>query len=135
MVQVIIFIVTLSLTLCLNFWSGLKYPDIEPTFMGFVTTCIYISVVIMMNKKWVRNFCVMGAISSLLVALLISFETVLTENMLLDMIFSVQYALYVVFIMPLFGLNFITDLPLEWFSCICIGIYIALYFRLKGRVV
>ncbi|MFF5995657.1 hypothetical protein AAGS61_13040 [Lysinibacillus sp. KU-BSD001] len=135
MAQVIIFIVTLSLTFCLNFWSALKYPDIELTFIGFVATCIYISVVVMMSKKCARNFCVIGAISSLLVALLISFETVLTENMLLNMIFSVQYPLYVVFIMPLFGLNFMTDLPLQWFSCICIGIYTVLYFRLKGRVV
>lgn len=114
-----------------NFLSGLKYPDMEPTVWGLITTGVYFVLLVCLQGK--RVFLVAGA-GSLLTAFLLSNESFMVDFMFLDMLSSVQYPLFILFILPLFGLQLIFSLPLAAFAFLCAGIYWVGYVLIQLRI-
>ena len=107
-----------------NFWAALKYPDIEPTIWGFITTGAFlISLFCLQRQKLV----VLAAAGSLCTAFLFATESFRDSNMFLDLISNMLYPFYALFIMPLFGLQLLFSFPLASFAGLCAGCYFILY--------
>lgn len=127
----LILLLLFSLALGMNFWAGLKYPDVAPSIVGLLSTGIYLLALFSLRNKTILF---LSTISSCLTGILFAMESSLIEIAFLDFLGAIRYPLYVFFIMPLFGLNKVFSLPLHSFAFLCTGIYMVLFLFCLVRV-
>lgn len=124
MIRVLTIVLLFLLAFGANFWAGLKYPDIEPSILGFIATAFYLFSLFFIRHKRLFLF---SALCSLLTGVLFAMEFYLVNNTFLDTLSSIRYPLYGLFIMPLFGMNMVFSMPINTFAFLCAGIYLTIY--------
>lgn len=118
-------IVTLSvvyiIALMVNLIPSATFPD--ATILPLHAAASVALVLCMIGTCLMKNRAAKLYITALLFAsvtvfTLNSFETYMHDILLLDALFSIQYPLYILFVSPLFGLNFFTNVEAEYVSLI-----------------
>lgn len=104
-----------------NLGSSIKFPDVEPTWLGFLVSLFYCCLFILIRQKWMRVFLMIGFISSLATIILIEFEYNLW------MIGDLQYPLLFIYLVPLFGLNQLFYFPWQGIAAVSACVYFASY--------
>jgi len=134
-IRLFFIIIIYLFALGMNFLPSIKYPDSSLSIINLiisvsllVTTIIKLkSIVVSQNNKFIQIIMLCGICSSLFVLIAYEFQHIAHKYMILDVILGIHYPLYIVFITPLFGLNYIFNVNYGMFSGI-IGIFYLLGF-------
>ncbi len=115
-----------------NLIPSLKHPDSNISIFNLLATfLLLIAFLIVIKKVWssgklhknLKRFLLVGFISGLVIYGIKIFEDTLMNYNVLDMIASIQYPFYLLFITPLFGLNYLFDISYEMFSLLISAVY------------
>ncbi|TCI30626.1 hypothetical protein EVJ33_04825 [Exiguobacterium sp. SL-10] len=112
-----------------NLIPSIMFPDatiqpIHAAASGLLLVCM-LGTCLLRNR--VAKLLIMAILfASVTVFSLISFETYMYDIVLLDALFSIQYPLYILFVTPLFGLNFFLNVNPEYVSLLVFFIAILL---------
>ncbi len=119
-----------------NFIPSLKHPDTTMNIFNLLTSFLLLIALLLFIKnssysersnKIVKSFLIFGFISGLAVYIFKIIESTMKDYAILDIILSIQYPLYVVFITPLFGLNYLVDVSYETFSLLMSVVYVCAF--------
>lgn len=112
-----------------NLIPSIKFPDIKTNYISILASFSLIIILVFFlkhvrNFKFTRNFVLVGLISSILFIILSLIEKYFFSYMIFDILSSIVYILFVLFITPFFGVNLLIRLPIEIFA----GIISLMYF-------
>jgi membrane protein YdbS with pleckstrin-like domain len=120
-----------------NLIPSLKHPDSNISIFNLLATfLLLIAFLIVIKKVWssgklhksLKRFLLVGFISGLVIYGIKIFEDTLMNYNVLDMIASIQYPIYLLFITPLFGMNYLFDMGYGNFSLLISVVYIFILF-------
>ena len=125
--QIIIIIVIFISALLLNFMPAIKFPDHRISIFNLAISVLFLIGILYYSS--VKDGTALYGIG--FVATLVIFVVNLTENHLfdyvvLDVLANIQYPLYVIFVIPLFGLNKLLNLSYGNFSLIVSLLYLTI---------
>ncbi|MHC8514676.1 hypothetical protein [Sporosarcina sp. ITBMC105] len=136
--------VTYVLALFVNFMPSIKYPDGTIGVLHVAATVLFLGALLFVlvklanhsgtSMKRMKVLFAVGVLSGLAVYGIHILESSGVNNAVLDIMLSVQYPLYVLFITPLFGLNVIMNADYGVFSVIMSVVYMLAFIstmRLK----
>ncbi|WP_245208047.1 hypothetical protein [Sediminibacillus dalangtanensis] len=92
---------------------SIKHPDSSINIFNSVVTILFMVLLLMYAKKGsklVKVFSIFGALSGVIVFVITTFEHAMIGNGILDVIASIQYPFFLLFITPLFGVNILFGL-------------------------
>lgn len=116
-----------------NLIPSLKHPDSTLNiFHLLVTVLFFIALLLIIRKasfsskslKGLKLFFIFGFLSGFVVYVIKMLEDTMMNYVILDMIASIQYPFYLMFITPLFGVNYLFDINYEIFSLIMSAVYL-----------
>ena len=121
--NIIVFMIYL-LAVAMNFITSIKYPDATITVFNLVMSMIFLISIILMLKsvipqkkvRFAKIAMMSGACSSIFVFIATQFQHMNAQNMILDVVSGLHYPLYVLFVTPLFGLNYMFNFSSGLFS-------------------
>lgn len=126
-------IVTLSvvyvIALIVNIIPSATFPDatIRPLHAAASVALLFCLLGTCLLRNQVAKLYITALLfASVTVFTLNSFETYMRDILLLDALFSIQYPLYILFVSPLFGLNFFLNVGAEYVALITFFIAILL---------
>lgn len=133
---------TYLLAFVMNFMPAIKHPDLNLDRIGLIIS-ISLAVFLLMysstGSKKLRIFSMFGIFSGIAIFLIVNFESVMSDNFILNAIASMQYPLYPIFTIPFFGGNLLFDvnyatysLYLSLFYVIVLGL--SIYFKKKNEL-
>ncbi|PAV27743.1 hypothetical protein CIL05_20225 [Virgibacillus profundi] len=133
----ILVIASYLLAFSINLMPALKYPDSHMNILNSLVTILFMGLLLMYTKKGSRIlkiFSMLGVISGVIVFVITTFEHAMIGNGILDVIASIQYPFYLIFITPLFGGNILFDLSYGSYSLLMSLFYggvfgLTAYFR------
>jgi len=133
----ILVIASYLLAFSINLMPALKYPDLNMNILNLLVTILFMVLLLMYAKKGskiLKVFSILGAVSGVIIFAIATFEHAMIGNGILDVIASIQYPFYLVFITPLFGGNILLDLSYESYSLLMSLFYgvvfgLTVYFR------
>ncbi|MBS7528814.1 hypothetical protein KHM83_19280 [Fusibacter paucivorans] len=140
--QFIVMIIVYLLSLYVNFFEAIKYPDVNITVVNFIVSSIFVvffykGIVSIREKSNIVNaILLMGIVLSASVNLLSELEihSLGKLNFVFDILSSLQYPAYVLFVIPLFGFNILFHVQYSIFSYIASAFYFFVYImRLWSR--
>ena len=120
-----IIISTYIISLSINLFNSIKYPDSKIGLLNFIFSLIFLISVLNCilytlknnySTKIIKRFLGLASISGVLIYLISSFYDYIFKNMILDIISNIQFPLYILFITPFFGFNYIFDISYGVFS-------------------
>ncbi|MFC3211239.1 hypothetical protein [Planomicrobium okeanokoites] len=120
-----------------NLIPSLKHPDSNISIFNLLATfLLLIAFLIVIKKVWssgklhksLKRFLLVGFISGLVIYGIKIFEDTLMNYNVLDMTASIQYLIYLLFITPLFGMNYLFDMGYGNFSLLISVVYIFILF-------
>lgn len=132
----IVLIVTYLIAFFRNLMPSLKYPDSNLTILYLLVTLLLLFFLLLFIikvpfnvkvNKGIKLFLIAGFLSGIIVYLINLFEMTLRDNVILDVIASIQYPLYLLFTTPLFGLNYLLDINVGVFSLLMSAVYILVF--------
>lgn len=133
------------LAFSINLLSSIKHPDttmnitqlyVSAFYLLILTALIIVSSRITKGTKIVRLFVISGIFSGILIYIITTFEHIMMEYFILDILASIQYPIYPIFVTPLFGFNYLFDLKYGEFSLLVSLVYLVLWYlgyRTKKR--
>ncbi|WP_164667284.1 hypothetical protein [Virgibacillus doumboii] len=104
----LVLILSYSLAFSVNFMPSIKHPDSNMNMLNLLVSLLFVLILFLYARKGnkiFRIFTIAGVTSGIIVFVITRFEHLMYNNVLLDMIASIQYPLYLIFITPLFGGN------------------------------
>lgn len=126
-------IVTLSvvyaIALIVNIIPSATFPDATirlPHAIASVALVLCMIGTCLMKNRVAKLYTTALLFASVTVFTLNSFEMYMHDILLLDALFSIQYPLFILFVSPLFGLNFFMNVEAEYVSLITFFIAILL---------
>ncbi len=118
----------------MNLMVSIKYPDsvigVEHLMMS-IFFILSMLVICFFGSTRFSKFLLAGVFSGIFISLVQNYFDFIYEIWILDVISNLQYPLYVLFFIPLFGLNYLLDYSLAMFSLVISIIFIMLYIVLK----
>lgn len=123
-----------------NFIPSIKYPDssIHAHHLILSAACIlsFLIFSLISKRSIFKFFLVTGMLSGLLIFTLIYLESYFLGNLFFDMLSSIYYVLYIVFVTPLFGINQVLNAEVAYLSLFTSSIYLVLYLvQIKNRLI
>lgn len=125
----IIYIIVISV----NLLDSIKYPDSEVGLVNIVVSVFFLIVIIwftvyQINKNdKISSILLSGAVfGGILVYAMEHFKDIMLNNMILDIFSNIQIPFFILFITPLFGLNFFLNVSYGRFSIIMSIIYFSI---------
>ncbi|WP_019413432.1 hypothetical protein [Paenisporosarcina sp. TG20] len=115
----LLLLVSYLLAFSINLMPALKYPDLNMNIFNLLVTLLFMFLLFLYSKKGSKTlkvFSIVGVISGVLVFVVTTFEHAMIGNGILDVIASIQYPFYLIFITPLFGGNILFDLSYGSYS-------------------
>lgn len=138
----ILLIGTYLLAFVMNFMPAIKHPDLNLDRIDLITSilfAIFLLIYSSTGSKKLRIFSMFGIFSGIAIFLIVNFESVMSDNFILNAIASIQYPLYSIFTIPFFGGNLLFDvnyatysLYLSLFYVIVLGL--SIYFKKKNEI-
>lgn len=127
----IIYIVSLSM----NVMPSLKYPDSSLSLVNLLASLMLMLAIVFWFKslmtvkklKVLKIISTIGMVSSICIFLISWVEHMTYEIFILDIILGIQYPLYLLFVTPLFGMNYIFNSGYGIFSGIASLFYLAVF--------
>ncbi len=107
------------LAFSINLMPSIKHPDSTIDIFNLVVTILFMVFLLLYAKKGskiLKIFSIFGVISGVIIFVITTFEHAMIGNGILDVIASIQYPFYLIFITPLFGSNILFDLSYGTFS-------------------
>ncbi|MGM8215489.1 hypothetical protein ACLIA0_07920 [Bacillaceae bacterium W0354] len=104
----------------INVIPSIKYPDYELTLFHLITSILFFIILFVLLKKspkrFVNTFLIIAASSSALVFIINSFVNQSVNNLILDVMSSIQYPLFIFFVTPFFGINYLLNVNYDLFA-------------------
>ncbi|SDM51838.1 hypothetical protein [Sediminibacillus halophilus] len=97
----------------INLMPSIKHPDSSINMFNSFVTILFMVMLLMYAKKGsklLKVFSIFGILSGGIVCTITTFEQAAIGNGILDVIASIQYPFFLIFITPLFGGNILFDL-------------------------
>ncbi|OZU87583.1 hypothetical protein CIL03_15955 [Virgibacillus indicus] len=140
-ILLILLIGSYLLAFSINLMPSIKHPDSSIGTFNALVTILFMVLLLMYSKKGSRIlkiFSIFGVISGVIVFVITTFEHVMIGNGILDVIATIQYPFYLIFITPLFGGNILFDLSYGSYSLLMSLFYgvvfgLTVYFQ-KSKV-
>lgn len=137
----VLFCTLVLVSIMLNGWPAGIYPDGSIGIVQILTSIGWFaflmgSILILKNTSLIRflfNYLRFGFIGGMVVYLITLFENHLWDQTWFDMMSGIQYPLYVLFVVPMFGWNAFTEIPYGDFSFLIGFLYILIAFGLSLR--
>lgn len=107
------------LALSINLMTSIKHPDSTIGIFNLLVTVLFMVLLLLYSKKGskiLKIFSIFGVISGVILFVITTFEHSMIGNGILDVIASIQYPFYLIFITPLFGGNILFDLSYGSYS-------------------
>lgn len=124
-------------TIVVNLFDSIKYPDyLEAGLINLIVSLVFLISIIVYVLYQVKNndkdkridiFLITATLSGILIYIIVSFYDFMFNNMIVDVISNIQFPLYILFITPLFGLNYILNINYDLLSLVISGIYFIIY--------
>ncbi|SDQ81179.1 hypothetical protein SAMN05216232_0166 [Virgibacillus subterraneus] len=118
------------LAFSINLMPSIKHPDSDIDILNSLVTILFMVLLLTYSKKGSRilkTFSMFGVISGVIVFVITTFEHDMIGNGILDVIASIQYPFYLIFITPLFGGNILFDLSYGSYSLLMSLFYGAVF--------
>ena len=119
-----------------NLIPSIKYPDVTTTIFNLLATVLFLITLLIFIKqaayhgkfhKGLKAFLLVGFVSGLVVYVIKIFEDTMMDYAVLEMIASIQYPFYIIFITPLFGVNYLFDVSYETLSLCMSSLYLLIF--------
>ncbi|WP_226036573.1 hypothetical protein [Aquibacillus saliphilus] len=107
------------LAFSINLIPSIKHPDLTIGIFNLLVTILFMVLLLLYSEKGskiLKIFSIFGVISGVIVFVITTFEHDMIGNGILDVIVSIQYPFYLIFITPLFGGNILFDLSYGTYS-------------------
>lgn len=127
-------IITISIPISyvFNFLPSIKYPDGTLEFYNLIFSILFLVSLLVLSfslrNKILTYFFINGIFSGMLIFTFIYLERYFLGNLFFDILSSVYYIFYIIFITPFFGFNQILDVEITYLSLAISLIYVLLYF-------
>lgn len=137
-----LFICAYLLAFSMNIIPSLKHPDLHLSSVNLLVSLVFVIVFVLfvgsmslrgMSIKGFKAILLIGFISGLFIFVTGTYESILIEHTVLDILASIRYPVYLLFIVPLFGMNFVFDVGYETFSLFMSVLYILLLATVTAR--
>lgn len=118
-IYLILLIASYLLAFSINLIPSIKYPDSSINIFNTFVTILFVVLLLIYAKKESKKlkiFSIFGVISGVVVFVITTLEHAMIGNGILDVIVSIQYPFYLLFITPLFGANVLFDLSYGSYS-------------------
>lgn len=118
------------MSLIINFMPAIKYPDLSINPANFLISFLFLLVFVfysLIGGKLYRNLMIIGFIGSVFIFVVHHYRNFIYEIWILDVLSSIQYPLYVLYVAPLFGMNLLLDYNPEVYS-FCVSFVFLLCF-------
>ena len=113
--------------LVINLMTAIKFPDSTIMIRHLLASIVFLTMLVYVpikNSIQMKYFLLLSTVCSLYVFAMIRFEVDLTGDFLiLDSLVNLQYPLYILFVTPLFGLNYFSQMSIEWVAALIAFIY------------
>ncbi|MBN4050717.1 MAG: hypothetical protein COA82_11220 [Alkaliphilus sp.] len=116
-----------------NLLDSVKYPDSKIGLVNVAVSLLAFATIIIFSNYQIRNsnsnskrnnvFLVAAIWSGILVYIITVFKDVMLNNTILDMFSNIQFPLYILFVTPLFGLNYFLEVTYGKLSMIIAIVY------------
>lgn len=126
----LLFGICIVASIIVNLFVSMKYPDVEVGFINFFVSIVFIvsfiNYSIMSDQLRFRAvlYWLIPVVSSIIVFAFESSSLFKTESIIIDIISGIKYPLYVLFITPVFGLNWLFGLKVNSFALVFSFIYL-----------
>lgn len=123
----------------INLLPSVKHPDSTIGIFNLMATVLFLLAMgVFINKasykgksnKILKGFLVFGFLSGLVVYVITTFESKMVDYAVLDILASIQYPFYLLFITPLFGINYLLNINYEFFSALMSVVYVVAFILL-----
>ncbi len=120
----------------INLIPSIKYPDSSLNIFNLLATSLFLVAFLLAIKKGassgryhkrVKLLLLVGFASGLVVYVFKLLEDTLMNYAILDVIASIQYPFYLLFITPLFGVNYLLDMSYGTFSLLMSAVYVLIF--------
>lgn len=121
------------ISMAINLFVSLKYPDINIGFINFIVSflfilfCLYLIFTSKNLFKPTFVYWITPIVGCILVFIFENSFLLKSEHVILDVISGIEYPLYILFVTPIFGLNWLLKLKVSSFSLVCSTIYFVLF--------
>lgn len=116
--RLIFFWMTVLISFSVNLLPSLKYPDSELNLVHFFFSGVVLFAIFLLMRKQLKMVLFLSGMAGIII-FCINFRMLSEARLhstILDVLLSVEYPLYVVFITPLFGFNYIFSSRYEQFA-------------------
>lgn len=113
-----------------NLMPALKHPDLTMDSINVLATFFLLAMLVQYVIKVHERFTyilLLGMISGLIVFVVNLFEELIFKYAILDVIASIQYPLYLIFITPFFGANMLLNISYGSYALLISFVYFLLY--------
>ena len=115
------------IVLAINGLSAIKFPDSTITIYHLLSSIVFLAMLIYVSIKnniQMKYFLLLGTACSLYVFSMIRLEGDLTGDFLiLDSLFNLQHPLYILFVTPLLGLNYFSQMSIDLVAILIAIVY------------
>jgi len=121
----------------LNLVPSIKHPDSTINILNLLAAALFLVALLTAVKKGtfkgIKLFLIPGFVSGLAVYVFKLMGDTLMSHAVLDVITSIQYPVYLLFITPLFGMNYLFDISYGVFSLLMAGVYGLIFVSVTSR--
>lgn len=126
----IFLVISYVLAFITNLMPALKHPDLTMGSIHFLSTLFFLAMLVLFVIKVHERFkyvLLVGMLSGLIVFVVNLFEELIFKYAILDVVASIQYPMYIIFITPLFGAIMLFDISYGSYSLLVSFVYFLIY--------
>lgn len=127
----ILLIVSYLLAFSINLMPAIKHPDLQIGMLNFLVSLVFMAFIVICLKtgsQKLKKFIIGGTYAGIVIFFISELETYyISGSSIFDVIASIQYPVYLIFIVPLFGMNLLLDTSYEMFSLMTIIFYLVVW--------
>ncbi|MGM9945952.1 MAG: hypothetical protein ACI33M_13460 [Lysinibacillus sp.] len=116
--------------LAINLMSAIKFPDSTITIYHLLSSIVFLAMLIYVsikNMMPIKYFLLLATVGSIYVFTMIRLEAdLIGDFLILDGLVNLQYPLYILFITPLFGLNYFSQMSIDLVAILIAIVYAVL---------
>lgn len=123
-------------SLIINLFPAIKHPDVKLNLLHFLSSAVFLGALTICYRKLyliLRIYVILGMFAGIYIFISDNIINSMNENLILDLVTSLMYPLYIIFITPLFGGNLLLDISYSLYSIVVSIIFLFIYVILKGR--
>lgn len=116
--------------LAINLIVAIKFPDSTIMMHHLLASLVFLAILVYLSIKisiQMKYFLLLGIVCSMYTFAMIRFEgDLIGDFLILDGLVNLQYPLYILFVTPLFGLNYFSEMSIDLVAALIAVIYAVL---------